>query len=157
MSRLGFFLPFPVVLDPKTGGSGFGTGFFIRVNFRLFRFPNVVGRFLLVSPERVVRFQCGFRRLVAYSDWKTSWKFQNVGCNCWILVNFWIRTCNAKCVDKRYRSGGRFLLVAPKRVVRFQFGFRCLVAYRGWKKFWKFQNVWWNCQILVNLFQNGNG
>jgi hypothetical protein len=33
--------------DPKTGGSGSGTGFF-SVNFRLFRFADVVGRFLLV-------------------------------------------------------------------------------------------------------------
>mgnify|MGYP003450112099 CR=1 FL=1 len=75
MSRLGFFLPVPVpvVFDPKTGGSGSGSGFFfIRVNFRLFRFADVVGRFLLVSPERVIRFQCGFRRLVAYSGWKKS-------------------------------------------------------------------------------------
>ena len=74
MSRLGFFLPVPVpvVFDPKTGGSGSGTGFFIRVNFRLFRFADVVGRFLLVSPERLVRYQCGFRHLVAYSDWKKS-------------------------------------------------------------------------------------
>ena len=37
-----FFLPVPVpvIYDPKTGGSGSGTGFFIRVNFQLFRFAD---------------------------------------------------------------------------------------------------------------------
>ena len=35
MSRLGFFLPVPVpvVFDPKTGGSGSGTGFFYSRQF----------------------------------------------------------------------------------------------------------------------------
>ena len=92
------------------------------------------GRFLLVSPEWVIRFRCGFLFLVAYCGWKKSWNIQNVGCNGRILVNFWIRMCYVKFVDKRYRQGGRFLLVSPKRVVRFRCGFRCLVAYSGWKK-----------------------
>jgi hypothetical protein len=36
MSRLGFFLPVPVVFDPKTGGSGSGTGFFTASIFGCF-------------------------------------------------------------------------------------------------------------------------
>ena len=51
------------------------------------------GRFLLVSPEWVIRFWCGFRFLVAYSGWKKSWNIQNVVCNGRILVNFWIFKC----------------------------------------------------------------
>ena len=44
MCRLGFSLPVPVpvIFDPKTGGSGSGSGFFIRVSFQLFRFADVV-------------------------------------------------------------------------------------------------------------------
>ena len=46
---------------------------------------------------------------------------------------FFIGMCYVKFVDKRYRQGGRFLLVSSKRVVRFRSGFRCLVAYSGWE------------------------
>ena len=65
------------------------------------------------------------------------------------LLNFGeFLNSNASCeiVDKCNRLGGRFLLVSPKRVVRFRRGFRCLVAYCGRKKSWKFQNV--GCGIL---------
>ena len=153
MCRLGIFLPVPVpVFSTQKPAVPVPVPVFIRVNFRLFQFADVVGRFLLVSPERVVRFQCGFRRLVAYSGWKKSWKFQNVGCNCWILVNFWIRTRYVKFVDKRGRHDGRFLLISPKRVVRFRCSFRCPVAYSGWKKSWKFKDVGCNSWILVNFW-----
>ena len=100
----------------------------------------------------MVRFQCGFRFLVAYCSWEKSWKIQNVDCNCWILTNFLIWMFYVKFVHKRYRTGGRFLLVSPERVIRFWCGFRFHVAYSGWKKPWKIQNVGCNGRILVNLW-----
>ena len=47
----------------------------------------------------------------------------------------WPKVCRTFGIERAADFYLVFLLVSTKRVVQFRCGFRCLVAYSGWKKF----------------------
>lgn len=84
------------------------------------------GRFLLVSPTLMVRFQCSFQFLVACSGLKKSWKFQDVEFF-WISEFEWITWQWSK-NDTDQVADWCKMLVSPKWAVWFRCCFQQFLA-----------------------------